>query len=154
MHISLDTLKNTPGQAVIISSAEDPETLGLTEEVTKFDGPVNIRVEAVYRDGKIHVNGCLRTRVVLSCSRCLKTFICPIEGDFTDDISANEQTELDVTEVVREMYYTSFPIKPLCDEACKGLCTVCGENRNEKDCGCNDEELDHRLAVLKKLLQE
>ena len=29
-----------------------------------------------------------------------------------------------------------MPLKPLCAAGCKGLCQVCGGNRNLKACGC------------------
>jgi uncharacterized protein len=28
----------------------------------------------------------------------------------------------------------AFPISPLCDPDCKGLCPICGENLNEVQC--------------------
>lgn len=154
MRISLEALRNSPGQTVTYTFVQDAEAFGLTEEDSRFEGPADVKLEAVYRDGKIHVNGSLRIDVVLMCSRCLKTFTLSMAGEYEDEFSADEETELDVTELVRDMYYTSLPIKPLCNEACLGLCTVCGEDRNLKGCGCDVDETDPRLSVLKKLLQE
>lgn len=41
-----------------------------------------------------------------------------------------------------------LPAKVLCTEACRGLCPVCGTNRNRAECGCAAESIDPRLAVL------
>ncbi|MCA9509591.1 MAG: DUF177 domain-containing protein [Myxococcota bacterium] len=35
-----------------------------------------------------------------------------------------------------EIIALAMPVQPLCDEACKGLCPVCGADRNAGDCGC------------------
>jgi uncharacterized protein len=154
MRILLESLRNAPGQTFTYTLRPDTESLGLAEEGTAFCGPLEARLEAVYQDGKFQVKGSLRANVVLDCSRCLKSFTFSLEGEYEDEWPADNNTELDADELLREMYYTGLPLKPLCDEACLGLCTVCGENRNEKQCGCHVDEVDHRLSILKKLLQE
>jgi uncharacterized protein len=154
MRISLEPLRNAPGETFNYTLRPDADALGLTEDGILIEGPVDVRLDAVYRDGKIHVSGSLRTNVVLDCSRCLKSLTFPIEGDYEDEFLVEDITELGTNELVKEIIYTSLPLKPLCVEACKGLCTVCGENLNEKQCGCHVDKVDHRLAILKKLLQQ
>jgi uncharacterized protein len=39
----------------------------------------------------------------------------------------------------------------VCKEDCRGLCTKCGQNLNEKECGCDTSFVDPRLAVLKNI---
>ena len=36
---------------------------------------------------------------------------------------------------------------------CKGLCPKCGKDLNEGKCNCQTKEIDPRLEVLKKFLQ-
>ncbi len=55
---------------------------------------------------------------------------------------------IDLGEVVREQLYLALPMKPLCREDCKGLCAVCGVNRNREHCECQQEWVDPRMAVL------
>ncbi len=43
---------------------------------------------------------------------------------------------------------------PRCKEDCKGLCAVCGEDRNLHECGHKLEFGDPRLAALKSLKLE
>ncbi|MEN3044214.1 MAG: DUF177 domain-containing protein [Candidatus Hydrothermales bacterium] len=93
----------------------------------------------------------------LVCSRCLKEFRIPIKEDFTYNILLGkdpsllkrdynftdkdvstiyvENYELDSLPLLRETVLLSLPLKPLCSENCKGLCPVCGVDRNKKDCG-------------------
>jgi len=42
----------------------------------------------------------------------------------------------------------ALPVKPLCGENCKGLCPVCGADRNTENCSCDKERLDPRMAAL------
>ncbi|HEV8596474.1 MAG TPA: DUF177 domain-containing protein, partial [Candidatus Dormibacteraeota bacterium] len=39
----------------------------------------------------------------------------------------------------------------LCREDCRGLCPVCGGNRNLVTCACPERAADPRLAALKDL---
>ena len=58
--------------------------------------------------------------------------------------------KIDLGEVVREQLYLALPMKPLCQEDCKGLCPVCGVNRNRETCTCQQEWVDPRMAALKE----
>jgi uncharacterized protein len=59
---------------------------------------------------------------------------------------------LDVIELLREQFQLALPMKPLCSEACRGLCPECGTNRNRNECACAPAWEDPRLAPLKNLL--
>jgi len=48
----------------------------------------------------------------------------------------------------------ALPMKPLCGEACKGLCRHCGTNLNKSSCDCAPTWDDPRLAPLKGLLNQ
>jgi len=45
----------------------------------------------------------------------------------------------------------ALPMQRVCNDNCKGICPVCGQNRNQKDCGCHTEAVDDRWAALKQL---
>ena len=64
----------------------------------------------------------------------------------------DENGQLDVDDEILETMALLFPKKILCDEDCQGLCPKCGRPKREGDCGCSTKEIDPRLAVLKKLL--
>ena len=53
----------------------------------------------------------------------------------------NENHEVVIDELVRQYVIVSIPIKPLCREACKGLCPECGANLNA------DPDHDHADPV-------
>jgi uncharacterized protein len=62
-----------------------------------------------------------------------------------------ELDEIDLGQLMREQFYLSLPMKPLCGEACRGLCPSCGTNLNRGVCGCTNEWADPRLAALREL---
>jgi len=100
------------------------------------------------------------------CGRCLVDFGQQLSADFTDlyaftpkladefGLVLPENGQLDLAPSIREELLLSFPITPVCRPDCKGLCVVCGENRNEVQCGHTQEGFDPRLEILKSLKEE
>jgi len=77
-----------------------------------------------------------------------------VAGSFRDaDVGEESYTgrEIDLDPVVREQILLALPAYPLCREGCKGLCTVCGQDLNERECGCDRHLPDPRWAGLEKL---
>ncbi|MGQ0504096.1 MAG: YceD family protein [Myxococcaceae bacterium] len=58
---------------------------------------------------------------------------------------------IDLDPILREQVLLALPMQVVCDEDCKGLCPMCGQNRNEKQCGCAPKVVDPRLAALKDI---
>ena len=128
----------------------------------------------VRKDGeKCRIWGHVRTRLELSCSRCLERFEVP--EDLTVDLlylpaSANRGAsdgeiaeedlsiafyrdyQIDLLQLVHEQCHLALPMKPLCRDECHGLCPVCGANMNERACGCETPWRDPRLAALETLV--
>jgi uncharacterized protein len=44
-----------------------------------------------------------------------------------------------------------LPMAPVCRGDCRGLCPVCGADRNDTDCGHGDTPADPRWAALDAL---
>ena len=128
-----------------------------TKEV-EIDGTVTSDDEIVVMKAKI------KAELELTCSRCVDTFIYPIDIDieerFTNNSEISENDDavfvkddvLDISEIVESEIISTLPIKRLCSEDCKGLCQSCGANLNKETCTCENEDIDFRLAGLKALL--
>ena len=58
---------------------------------------------------------------------------------------------IDLEPIVTEQVMLSLPMNALCREDCKGLCAQCGQNLNEKACGCETKFVDPRFAALKNI---
>ena len=74
--------------------------------------------------------------------------------DNVDEYIIIRDGKLDIDEQLVEEMILSFPTKFLCNEDCPGLCPKCGKQLKHGACGCNTREIDPRLAVLAKLLEE
>lgn len=160
---------------------ENPQVFPIIAEMVKnrqceFLKPFNIRLKAFRVREIFEVQGTLRTSVRLPCSRCLKDFDTPLASDFElsytkeipglMDVFDEEEIELKVEEIgmfyfkgeeinlqqgIQEQVVMAFPLQPLCDENCKGLCPRCGSDLNQGDCGCKRELGANKFAVLKNL---
>lgn len=100
----------------------------------------------------------LRTCAQETCGRCLKAIECPIHIDFAereflidlpeDDLEEGEEVkrvnestnEIDLNDMVREEILLHYPVIPVCSQSCKGLCSRCGVDLNEKTCDCTRED--------------
>ena len=72
----------------------------------------------------------------------------------TDDLIYVSDGKIDLTSDLMEAISLEFPMRHLCSEDCRGLCPVCGEKISDEHPGCEaKKEIDPRLAILKKLLE-
>ncbi len=64
-----------------------------------------------------------------------------------------EGGEIDLGAELRDEILLAMPINPLCQEGCQGLCSVCGGNRNQSPCDCEDRqrEVTSKLSALGKI---
>jgi len=120
----------------------------------------------------ILVRGNLSGQLELTCSRCLEPFTAPAAIDFDlllvpgpayaaaakeelspDDLDLDYYTGeiVDLESILREQIILMLPLKPLCDESCKGLCPYCGANLNRETCNCKNDAVDSPFARLAKL---
>ncbi len=73
-----------------------------------------------------------------------------------DDLSTAfyEDNVIDLGQLMQEQCYLAVPMKPLCREDCRGLCSECGTNLNSGSCECRQTWVDPRLAVLDQLRKD
>jgi len=81
----------------------------------------------------------------------------PVAGSFAVE-GADEEIfrgkEIDLDPILREQVVLALPGYPLCKESCKGLCSSCGANLNERECGCERRVPDPRWAGLEKFKRQ
>lgn len=129
-----------------------------------------IKVEGtLINDGTLlDLNGKIFVEARYTCDRCLEEFYTQLEipfgdkykeanpGDCEDELESAcfVGDEIDITDLVRENLLLAQPLKKLCKENCKGLCSKCGVNLNVSTCSCDKESIDPRLMVLQQLLNK
>lgn len=116
--------------------------------------------------GKILVKGDLQLTLRAACDRCLtevpvglklhaqRIVIAPemgTEDEEADDLSFMDGCQLNVETFVYNEIIGNWPAKILCKSDCKGLCPVCGQNRNVRECGCDSFVPDPRMAGIQDI---
>ncbi|MHB1392017.1 MAG: YceD family protein [Clostridia bacterium] len=141
----------------------DDSTIEFCGERLNIVSPVTVKGSAVNYEGKISVDLRITAQVERTCSRCLENFKEEVQVDsnyvFVKDAKDDEEDyytfksdKVDITDLVLGDIAAKLAMKPLCKEDCKGLCPMCGKNKNSIDCQCKSEEIDPRMQALSKLL--
>jgi uncharacterized protein len=119
---------------------------------------------------------------LLECGRCLSEVREPIDAEVEEQYSLgavengryndsqiyiveDEENEvppglmngsgMDLEVIIRQAAILNSPLSALCRADCKGLCPVCGKNRNDpaSGCQCEDRPRNRPLAALKGLFE-
>ncbi|HEX5070950.1 MAG TPA: DUF177 domain-containing protein [Vicinamibacterales bacterium] len=157
-----------------------PDAFELKGEDFRIVAPVQLTAKITKDNEKVRLVGRLETTLETDCGRCLDPFPIPVDagldllflpeadqmktaaGDDEEDeaevreadtgVSFYKNDTIDLGEMMRDEFYLALPMKPLCQADCKGLCPVCGRNRNRESCDCKAEWVDPRMEPLKRLL--
>lgn len=142
------------------------------EETVQIEDPqagevgIPCRIELDYRQtsGTFHFHGRVEGSYSSECAHCLDPVKVTIRGEFdlmvrhdehggetADDlvVLSPSQHDLDLSPFIRETVVLNEPMIVLCSESCRGLCPVCGVNRNRETCN-HGEAGDPRWDALRK----
>jgi len=145
----------------------------------EFAAPIRSALRALRIGDMVELDGDVETSVRLPCSRCLQPFETPLKSRFaltymrrtTDVLEDTEAREvelnaedmgivyfqgekIDLKDTIQEQVVMEFPIRALCKQDCKGLCSECGADLNVDPCNCDRSSPPGRFAVLKNLKLE
>ncbi|WP_227766731.1 YceD family protein [Zhaonella formicivorans] len=170
MLIDVAKLRMQPGTSKEYKLVETWESIPWAGELLSFSSPVKVEAIATNTGKSILVRGKANTDISLRCGRCLQPVSYKTEIEFQEEFfpqiknavpSSKEDTvryylgdTIDLKDVILEGIFLEIPMKAVCSESCRGLCPKCGVNLNEQQCVCLTEEIDPRLAVLQKMLQQ
>ena len=141
-----------------------------------FVQPIHFDLRA-YRIGEMVVaDGGFDAPIRCRCVRCLARFDSSLSSDFRMTYNRNNdgsvpppvatEVELDAETIgmrsfsgqhidlrpaLQEELILALPIQPLCRKDCKGLCSKCGADLNQGDCGCAKQKINPQFAALKNL---
>src|SRR5438105_3212528 len=169
MRIEIDKLEEFGGKFAQVYEIKD---LPLGEPDTRLLEAAKIHGRVRRQGNEVQLRGKLDTTIEVACGRCLKPVALPIHAEFAERFvpavtwRSEEQHELreeDLTlavfdgevielgDLVREEILLAVPSHVLCREDCRGLCPICGIDRNIKSCQCETKEIDSRWQGLKEL---
>lgn len=151
-----------------------PGVIDFFDPKIRQTGPLKARGKAELVSAsldEIRVKGHVTVSMETDCDRCLEPAACPVDGDFELEYRPvsdgyGEETVIDPSEaemgfyegggvelndVLREFVLLSLPMQRLCRPGCKGICPLCGKNRNLSQCQCQPESADDRWSALKSI---
>jgi uncharacterized protein len=152
------------------SRSFEPGEVGNEGDAYSVVAPVRLDFDIHKDKNRFRFVGSAQTELEVPCSRCLEPFRMAVDAALDlryfpaaelvaeDDQEVQEadletsyyrDDQVDLNELLREQFYLALPMKPLCREDCRGLCSQCGSNRNTDACGCEPAWEDPRLAPLK-----
>jgi uncharacterized protein len=122
--------------------------------------------------GELRIRGRYAVEMRAQCDRCLGAARFPLAASFDlfyrpmREIAREEEVEIDegeteigfyegdgleLEDILREQVLLALPMQRVCSDQCKGICPVCGRNRNENACDCRTESADDRWVALRDL---
>jgi uncharacterized protein len=127
-----------------------------------------------HTEGEVRIKGRMTTEIVAECDRCLGEVQIPIDAAIdlfyrpATELSDGAEDEIEIDEgeaeiafyegkgieleqVIAEQILLLLPMQVVCKEACKGICPVCGGDRNQTECKCQPALPDDRWSALKNL---
>lgn len=153
----------------------EPGQIDFTDEAMTQATPLHAAGSAellAHSEGEVRVQGRYNVEMTVECDRCLGRARFPLDGGFdlfyrpASDIAREEEVAIDEGEVeigfyegdgmelediLREQILLALPMQRVCSDSCKGICPVCGRNRNETACDCKVENADDRWGALRNL---
>ena len=142
----------TPGQIFPFSTEIEVEDADVFGETVHF-APAELTGTLLGAGDTVSVRGELRCEATMACARCLRPVAVPLcvsvderfsrrrDGAEEEDAPEGEArcidgAQIDLTDCARELLVLELPMRVLCSEGCKGLCPICGADRNEVSCTC------------------
>ena len=112
------------------------------EPGVSVESPVHYALHAQVITGELLVQGRVWADFRVACRRCAEFFSTTVaDSAFLRAFPVTSGTEtVDCTEDIRESVLLLLPPYPLCRPDCRGLCPICGGNRNVKPCDCKPRE--------------
>jgi uncharacterized protein len=158
--VDVTPLRKQPGSVLRVQRSGHLDGLRLSSAAVPEGDEVAVEAELAWASDDVVVTATVRAAWSGPCRRCLG----PARGEVTSRVrevyepsSDGEETyplqgsRVDLAPLVRDAVLLGLPPAPLCEEGCRGLCPVCGANRNEARCRCDDSPPDPRWAALDAL---
>ena len=158
MQIHLSDITDSEGKIIQFSSEVELDKISFQMgEFPILDrSPVELRI-ANTGNKVLELTGKGSLTVGIPCDRCLEQVSVTIPYDIERKLDM-KQTDKERVENLDENDYLevlmSWPLKVLCKEDCKGICSRCGKNLNEGPCGCAEEPKDPRMAAISDIFSK
>ena len=162
MFISVSGALAKPGQTYPLEATTSLPEMEVVGDPVQFEDLVG-KGEVIGSEDSVNVAATITAVAHSRCSRCLEPMTMPVTATVnenfvrTPDPEDPDQYELvghqiDLDPLVSDALLLEIPIRFLCSEDCKGLCPVCGVNRNLVSCTCHEGvDKENPFSALKAM---
>lgn len=170
-------LTEIPDTGLSLACGVHPDELELGPDEGRSEGDLSLSVEITKTGTSLSVTGVLAGTFLRQCVRCLTEYEDDVSLPFAveyrptdlpargrqkpaaadahdlpegeDEVYLLDGDRLELAGMLREQLILATPMQPRCREECRGLCPACGQNLNERRCGCPAAGQESPFAVLK-----
>ena len=152
MRIRVANAIRQTGDEFVFECSEQLERFEYGGRMLAFSEPVTIKGTYVFDGKAFTVSANAEAALLTECALCGKSFTERIAVAFTERFvkdqadSDDDETyhytgeELDLGKPFLDNLLLELPIASVCRKDCKGLCPVCGADRNVTECHCTETE--------------
>jgi len=158
----MNALKN-PGQQYPFTADAVIEEMDVLGDPVRF---TDVAVSGIFVGAgeTVSIEADVTATVTSRCARCLTEVTRPIAAEMRADFTRQpdpedpdqycfEASTLELTDAIRDALVLELPLRFLCSEDCKGLCSECGTNLNTGTCKCQKEIDDSNpFAALRSMI--
>ena len=174
--ISVDDRLEGAGSVLPVAGHIDDDSYSVGDHDFRLPGGIDYDLVLTNAGEGILDSGIVRAHVIGTCDRCLEDaefdiasevdeyflFEAPAEQDLSDDEDevdfslVGEDHTIDLAEPIMAAIVMETPFVVLCREDCKGICPICGQNRNIAPCTCQEGGVrqNNPFSALSELLTE
>ncbi|MBI3324624.1 MAG: DUF177 domain-containing protein [Candidatus Omnitrophica bacterium] len=123
-----------PFEGLRAEATYDPVIMDTDRFDVHLQEPIRISSFITKADNEVVVQAMIRCLAQLSCARCLGLFDSTLQTEAILSYATQPSDVLDITDDIRQEIILAYPMIPVCQESCKGLCPTCGQNLNVASC--------------------
>jgi len=110
----------------------DPRTLDIDRFDVHLENPITVSSFITKVERELVVDVEISCQIRLVCARCLGSFESSLHTSATLNYQVMPTDTVDITDDIRQEIILAYPMIPVCQQGCKGLCSVCGQNLNQE----------------------
>lgn len=161
MKLNIGSILKNEGSVLNISETVELGKLEYLGNTFDFKAPLQVEGSIRSFGGTLELTGNISGEYTSFCDSCG----CEVDGrldipvdetvnreleDFDSECFALNGSTLDISGLINALVWENLPMRLLCREDCKGLCSICGCDLNKTVCNCDHTVYDPRLAILRE----
>ncbi|MDO4571788.1 MAG: DUF177 domain-containing protein [Clostridia bacterium] len=152
------------GESFAFEWSHRPAQQSFGGRVVRFEAPLHVKGSYVFDGGAFTVEARADTVLASVCGRCGQPFSEPFAFSMTERFVREDAEDgetypyagdrLDLSQAIMDNLFLNLPIVSLCRPDCRGLCPVCGGDRNSRPCACDSRAAENPFSALSGLKDE